>query len=173
MNQSKKMSALFRLAVYIGTPLTMAAAAVVAATGLSLFFGFEKHWIKEIHEWLGITFLLATVLHVYRNFPSFRRHLTSKPYLIALALVVALSVYLALPEGKKMRGGPGRSSNDLIAAGTVTHLAPLLNSSEEALIGKLRAAGLTVNSAEDSPKKIAKQSKRSVGSVIKVLLASN
>ena len=54
------------------TPLTAATAIVVCVTGVMMFFHLYKGEVQAMHEWLGMGFVVAAVLHLLRH----RRPLT-------------------------------------------------------------------------------------------------
>ena len=51
------------------TPLTAATAIVVCVTGVMMFFHLYKGEVQAMHEWLGMGFVVAAVLHLLRHRP--------------------------------------------------------------------------------------------------------
>ena len=91
------------------SPLTAFSFIAVAGTGTLMLLGVHLPAIKGIHEWIGLLFLLAGVLHVVLNWRTLLGHLSSPTALAALALVVALGLALSFVggSGPGHRFGPG------------------------------------------------------------------
>ena len=51
------------------TPLSLVTGLAVSITGLMLLFGVRGQ-IGELHEWIGVAFVVAIVLHIVRNWKA-------------------------------------------------------------------------------------------------------
>lgn len=74
------------------TPITMGAFALMAVTGVMMFFHFRPGFTTAAHEWLSWAFLAGVVGHVTANFLGFRRHLGSARTRMIVGGFVALLV---------------------------------------------------------------------------------
>ena len=148
----------------LATPLTIGSFALMATTGVLMFFHVQLGIIKDAHEWLSWLFLAAVALHIYVNFAVFKRYFTQKPALAIIAVcLVALVVAMTFPqEGGKggKRGGPQQINRVLLEA-PLTSVAALTGKTTEALQTQLQAQGLTVDVNSQNLKQIADDNQRS------------
>ncbi|MBX7259369.1 MAG: DUF4405 domain-containing protein [Candidatus Hydrogenedentes bacterium] len=102
------------------SPLTAFSFVAVGATGTLLLFGVHLPAIKGIHEWLGLLFVIAGLVHVILNWRTLLSYLTAPSALAALAVVVVLGILLsAIPgEGPEHRFGPGMGHREGAVYGT-------------------------------------------------------
>jgi hypothetical protein len=122
------------------THLTASLSLVVGVTGTMMFFHFFKANVQDMHAWLGITFLLAIVLHALRN----RRSLVflfSQPLMRILLCIIGLvaASFLAFAPPKKIN--PGNSAAQALLRAPIDKAAPVLGISTEDAIARLGAAG--------------------------------
>lgn len=135
------------------TPLVVVLSVVVGITGVMMFFHFLKGEVEAMHEWLGMAFVAAAILHAVRH----RRPLTgllAESRLRGLALVtflvVAAFVVLAPPKG----GNPFRDTTRVVLQAPLSKVAPLygLDAGEA-----VRRLGVTGADQESSLEQIAAQ----------------
>ncbi len=51
---------------------------VIGISGLMMFFHFFDNYVKELHEILGVGFVLAVLLHIIANFSSMKKYFSKK-----------------------------------------------------------------------------------------------
>lgn len=90
------------------TPLLIACFALMAATGVMLFFHWHSPLQKDVHTWLGWGLVAAVMLHVTSNLAAFKRHFTAYRRALAL-LLVAVVVFAATAFVRPADGGKGGS----------------------------------------------------------------
>ena len=81
---------------------------VVAVTGVLMFLHVKSGTIVNLHQWLGIAFAAAAVIHLCVNWRAFSGYLGHRSFwvcLVAVALVCA--VVLSLPGGRGQGRGRG------------------------------------------------------------------
>jgi hypothetical protein len=49
------------------TPLSLVLFLATGITGVMLFLGIRNHQLGEVHEWVGIGFVVVAILHFFRN----------------------------------------------------------------------------------------------------------
>jgi len=89
---------------------------VISVTGLMMLFHIKGHAISYLHQWMGIIFVIAGVLHLacnWKGFLTFFKNKTQSAF--AIILVIALMVLFGLSgsysgEWSKGYGGRGWSS---------------------------------------------------------------
>ena len=67
------------------TPVAGAVFVVSATTGVLLFFHLGERLIKDLHEWVGVAFVAAAILHVLRNRHALAAHARRPTLWVALA----------------------------------------------------------------------------------------
>lgn len=72
------------------TPITMGAFALMAVTGVMMFFDLRPGLTAPAHEWLSWAFLAGVLGHVTANVLSFKRHLGSSRTRLIIAGFAAL-----------------------------------------------------------------------------------
>lgn len=85
------------------TSLTTLIFLVVGTSGVMLFFHLGESYVKELHEILGLAFVVAAFLHVYTNWTLMKKYFTNKIFLGLSVLVVAISA-IFVSQGAS-RGG--------------------------------------------------------------------
>ena len=49
------------------TPLSLVTFLAAAVTGVMMFFDVHSRQLSEVHEWIGVIFVIALLLHLARN----------------------------------------------------------------------------------------------------------
>lgn len=69
---------------------------VISATGILMLCHFKGHAISNLHEWMGVIFVVAGVLHLVLNWKEFLSCFKNKQSVFAIVLVVALMLLLLI-----------------------------------------------------------------------------
>jgi hypothetical protein len=138
------------------TLLTASLFMVIGVSGVMMFFRLQRELVKPMHEWLGLLFVLAVVLHAVRNQRQFLALFAQMRMRILLVVVAAVAAtFLALTPASKPN--PSRAATQALLKTKLHDLAPVLGVSVEALLVRLNGAGATGASAEMSLEAIASQ----------------
>jgi hypothetical protein len=138
------------------TPLSLVTGLAVATTGLLLLFGIRGE-MSELHEWIGVAFVAALVMHLVRNWKALGflfKSAASTTIAVVGGLALAVLIVLHLPmfagggEGGH-RGGPWMVANR-VADAPIAASAPALGLTADEAVAKLRAAGVEVDGPKDS-----------------------
>lgn len=79
------------------SPFTAVTFIAVSVSGIFLLFNLKSDGIHQIHEWGGILFLLAGLLHMAMNWRSLLSYFSKKKAVLgAAAGVVCIAVLIAL-----------------------------------------------------------------------------
>ena len=138
------------------TPLTAATAIVVCVTGVMMFFNLYKGEVKAMHEWLGMGFVVAAVLHLLRH----RRPLTlmmkhSRTHIL-LVLTLLISLAFLYPSSGVQKVNPMRSTIEAVLRAPIKDLAPVVGVTTEELTARLADAGIAQPAPTDSIQSLAK-----------------
>lgn len=124
------------------TPTTAVLSVVVAVTGVILFFHLAKEPAETIHEWLGMAFAMAAILHVVRHRGSFAQLLRQRHMLALMAATaVGVAAFVALVPPKP----PGNPMVRVALAAQhapIAQLAPAVGTSTERVLARLEQAGI-------------------------------
>ena len=60
------------------TPLIIGCSLVVASSGVMMFYHLGEDLVKTMHEWMGLLFVGAIVLHLLNHWAPFSRYFKSK-----------------------------------------------------------------------------------------------
>jgi hypothetical protein len=130
------------------TPLTIGAFFLMSATGVLMFFGWDRGLTTAAHQWFSWLFLAAAGAHIAVNVRPFKNHLKSSrgQASAAVSVVVLAASFFSwgFTTGPQLRGTIERALVDapLSALASVTHTDP------DAVIGRLKAHGIVADSGQ-------------------------
>lgn len=129
------------------TPITMGAFALLAVTGVLMFFHLDSGLNETAHQWLSWVLIGGVALHAAVNWPGLRRHLAGwrgRAALGLFAVVLAASFVPLGGSGEPPFVPPLRA----LADAPLPVLAQVAKATPEQLRQRLRSAGL--NPARDA-----------------------
>lgn len=136
------------------TPLSLVTGLAVSITGLMLLFGIRGE-MGEIHEWIGVAFVLAILMHIVRNWKPLGFMFKSKgsaAVAVIGGLALAALIVTHIPTGGSEGGhggGPWMVVNR-VADAPISVSAPALGMTADQAVIKLKAAGVPVDGPTDS-----------------------
>jgi Domain of unknown function (DUF4405) len=155
------------------TPLTLGSFALMAATGLLMFFHLDTGVQKVAHEWLGWGLVAAVALHAVANGKAFLRHLQApgRPRVILAVCTAALagSFFVSLPGGEG--ASPPVLAMRAVAQALLSTLAPLTGKPVAQLRRELAAAGVPVASDDASIDSAVNGNRERLGRAMRVAFA--
>lgn len=156
------------------TPLVIGTFALMAATGLLMFFHLERALQKEIHEWLGWGVVAAAVLHVTANWAGFQRHLAAVPgrALAGVAVAALIASFLVGPSSAEGGASPPVLAMRAVAGAPLKQVAPLTGQSVETLQAKLAAAGVALDGPDDTVAHAVGDDRERLGLAMRTLFAT-
>lgn len=127
---------------------------IVAVTGVMMFFHLAQDKVSALHEWLGLAFVVAMVLHIMKN---------SKPFInsantprtrlfIGLFLIVSAS-FVFYPKGEE--DNPFRKTTTLLMNASIADAAPVFGLSGEEMVNRLAKASQQTVTTTDSIQSIS------------------
>lgn len=153
------------------TPLIAGLFLVSLISGIALFFHVGNALFHGMHEWISMVLIVPFLLHVLKNWPAMKRYFTRAPFTIAMVLSLSAALAFAIPSGKSSSGGPPQAAfAHAMLANSPAKLAPLLGTTPEILINRLKAAGFAAVSSDQSLVDIASRSGRDDFELLTVLL---
>lgn len=135
------------------TPLCLAAFGAIGVSGAMMFFGLRNHQLGELHEWLGITFLVIAALHICRNWRALLAMLAKAQSKVIVGILGTIAILLIGSTffGGGEGGGPDHGPGDMQAVEMrlsytpLAQLAPAFGLSSSQVVARLRKGGIIVN----------------------------
>jgi hypothetical protein len=145
------------------TPLSFVAFLAAGVTGVMLFLGVGSRELGDLHEWLGLIFVAAMILHFVRNWRGMLAMLSAvraKAIVTGLGTVAAvlIAVYGFGVSGGGHGGGHGGGPHRVmtrLASAPIAKLAPALGMTSDQAIARLKSGGVAVEGPEQSLADIA------------------
>lgn len=145
------------------TPLSFITFLAVAITGLMLFFGVRGGPLGDVHEWVGVAFILSLGLHLGRNWRGVLAMLSlprSKAIVGGLGAVLAVLILAVTPFGSNIHGhgphGPWQVANR-VAQAPIAKMAPAFGLTSAQAMARLKQGGIDVNDPQKSLAEIAEE----------------
>ena len=133
------------------TPIVIGSFALMAVTGILMFFHLERGLNKNAHEWVGLILVAGVVAHAFANGSAFKGHVLRSR--VAQGIIVALLLVLAGSFIKWPSNEP-KSAQALLMQSVVRvplrALAPLTGKSPEHMLAGLQAAQVPLRSVDDN-----------------------
>lgn len=154
----------------VATSYTTLVFLVVGISGVMMFFKFNDMLVKELHEILGLVFVVAALLHVFVNWKSMKTYFSKKTFIVASIITLAVSsvfIYQSSDKGDN----PKMVMIQKVLDAPLADSFKLLNGNYDKAIGKLKAQNITI-SDQKSIKAIAQENKTSPFRVISIITSN-
>jgi len=155
------------------TPLTIGSFGLMAVTGILMFFHLDSGLNKTAHEWLGWVMVAGVAAHAAANWLGFKRYFlgskVGRGILLASTVVIAGSFVPVSGGGEGGGMSPPALAIQALTQAPLAQLAPLTGQSVEQLQAALGAAGITVDSADQSIASAVGKDRERTGKAIRVM----
>ncbi|BAP55923.1 hypothetical protein THII_1626 [Thioploca ingrica] len=152
----------------LATPLAMALFMVIAVSGTMMFFHVGEGLVRELHEWLGIAFVAAATLHVYRNWLSFKKYFQQRLLGAVLALTVVITLAFVAPAGLLGQRDGIRLIVEAVTTAPLQQIAPVLGTSYEDMRARFAEQGIVIDNPSISLREVAHHSKRELPEILTI-----
>jgi hypothetical protein len=98
------------------SPVTVFSFLVLATTGLLMLFHLRLPGVKGVHEWMGVVFAAAGLLHILLNCRPLLACLRRGSAAVALGVALALCVAALVVPGDHGRPGSDRHPDRYLAS---------------------------------------------------------
>jgi hypothetical protein len=133
------------------TPLITGLFLVSLISGVALFFHWQSGAFHSMHVWLSMVLLIPFVLHVWKNWNSLMGYFKRKTMWVPLVASLVIAVPFAASGLTGAPGGnPAFRAIPLMTQTRLSDLAPVLKTTPDALVNKLKQAGHNVASADQT-----------------------
>jgi len=131
------------------TPVTGALALVIGISGGMLFFHLGEGVVKTAHEWLGMLFVMAMLIHMLSNWNAITQYFRQGIARVALLSVLLVTGAFLGTGAVGLPGGPNLIYQALGDA-PIASLAVLFKVDEAGLIKELGSRGIPVTTTAQS-----------------------
>lgn len=159
------------------TPLSLVSFLAVAVTGILMLLGVHSRTLSDVHEWLGVIFIAALVLHLVRNWRGVLAMLAiprNKLIIGVTGAVAAFLIFASLPFGAGGHGhgfhGP-RQVVYRVAAAPIGTMAPALGLTSDQAISRLTRGGVRVKGPHQSLMQLAEEQNQEVPRLLNLVLS--
>ena len=142
------------------TALTATLGIVTCVTGAMLFFHAYRAQVTALHEWFGMGFVIATILHLIRHWKPFTHLMKQRRMHVLTGVVLLATAWFVVVAGTAKRENPMRAMGQTVSVMTrapISALAPVFAMSADEAIARLTDAGLTGVDASQSVDDVAKK----------------
>ncbi len=160
------------------TPLSLVTFLATTVTGVLLFFEVRSGLLSEVHEWVGMLFVAAMLLHLARNWRGLVAMLSAprnKAIVGGLGAIATLLILASVPFGAGgVHGGQEFHGSQQIVQGLtdvpIAKLAPVLGMTDEEAMLRLRRGGVAVEGPEQSLAEIADKQHKELPSLLGLMM---
>lgn len=140
-----------RLLRHYATAFATALFAVIAVSGVMMFFHLQDGFVKSAHEWLGLVFVVAAAFHVVRNWGPFVTLMKKTRTLAIVAVTLAIAgIFIASAGNAGGGGNPMIRIAHAVERAPLSAVAPVLGQPADQMIARLQSAGFDVSGPDDS-----------------------
>ena len=137
------------------TATTTVLFAVAAVTGALMFFHVGGHTLTGLHEWLGMLFVAASLLHVTRNWRGFVKVATTgRIWVLSGVAAIVAAGFLGAPQSQE-GANPVTALIRATEAAPMSAVAPVLDMPVEEMTARLEMAGVRAAGPEQSLTQVA------------------
>jgi hypothetical protein len=143
-----------------------------------MWLGIRSHALGEIHEKIGIAFVVVVVLHVLRNAKAFTFMIGQTRSLIVIGVLGAVAALLI--GGAMMQRGGGRGGHggppqyavaERLSHAPIAQVAPALGMQTNQVIARLRNGGIVVAGPGQNLSEIAGKQNIEVNRLYRLILS--
>jgi len=156
------------------TPVTIGAFALIALTGVMLFFKVQYGLVKPVHEWLSWLLVIGAVFHLIVNWQATVRYFSrpvGRVILIVFLVLIGLTL-LPIGSGHKRHGrpeGPSSVITEALSQSTLAAAAQVVRQKPEEARQRLEAKGMQIERIEQTLGEIAAKNQQTTAAVLEVL----
>jgi len=144
---------------------------VIAITGVMLFFHLFESNVKELHEVMGVVFVVAALAHIAANWRAMRNYFSKKIFILIGTIVAIVVVgFIAPTLAPKTKGeNPKKVLIDSMLHAPIEHSFAILAGDSDVAKAKLQTQGIELKG--DSIDAIAKANQTSPFKIVTMLLS--
>jgi hypothetical protein len=123
---------------------------VVGITGVIFKFILKNHPLEEIHGWLGLTMVVAAIIHIFHNWKSLRVYLR-EPRVLALMIPIVFAIgFFALSPGEPKSELHPREVIHKLSMASAVDVAKVFGQDVKSVVSHMRSEGLQVSTETET-----------------------
>ncbi|MBR0663927.1 hypothetical protein GXW71_06105 [Roseomonas hellenica] len=130
------------------TSLTIGAFLLMSATGVLMFFGYDRGLTAVVHQWFSWFFLMGAGGHIAANIRPFKNHLRSRWGQVSVAVFMVVLAASLFSWGRITGPQLERPIKQALVDAPLSALAGVIRADPDALLLRLRARGITATSQQ-------------------------
>ncbi len=157
----------------MATPLTIVSSIAVLISGVMMFFHIGDQYVKALHEWIGMAFVLFTVWHLLINWKPFKKHLKSKLLWVFFLFTIVASSAFVYNAGQPRQRFDMRKMMGKIESAPLSTVAPVFNLSKDRVIASLAEHDIKIDNLNSSVLDIAKSTGKKPPEIVNILFSGS
>ncbi len=150
------------------TTLTIGSFVVASISGGLMFFEIAPGSVRATHEWMGVLFLIAGLLHGISHYKGIIRYFKSG-YVFAIAGMICVGGFLYTSSINDIYSTG--ATFDMVIESRIDDLAPVFQQDPNQFRRTIQSLGFTVDRTDISLNEIAKSNNVEIYDVIEPLMA--
>ncbi len=123
----------------IATSFTTTVFVIIGLSGVMLYFKWFNSYVKELHEILGLAFVVIVALHVFVNWNAMKSYFSKKMFYISCLVVLAISSFFVIKVATSSEVSPKGLALKSIAGGTLKDALKVMKIDYESAKSNLNA----------------------------------
>lgn len=146
--------------------------AVVAISGVLMFFKIRLLSMEAMHIWLGLAFVVIALLHLLKNWSAFSNYFkkqSTTASILAIVVVCSLFIATALLDNKEKGVNPKQKIFSTVMVAPLSSIALFFNLDAEAIVKNLHQQSQILATPKQSVSEIAKASGKSNDEILQII----
>ena len=150
----------------LATSLTALAFLVIAVSGMMMYFHLFNKLVEDLHEIIGLFFIVVVLFHVFYNFKSMKAHFKTKAFWFSAILLTSVSLLFIL--NTKEGNNPKQAIVMAVLNAPLETSLQVLDKELKSVRDRLKSEGIIIMK-NDSIESLAKQYKVSPFHIVKII----
>lgn len=132
----------------IATSVTTIMFFIISITGVMMFFHIFDQYTKQLHEILGLAFVLFALFHIYVNWKGMRNYFKKKIFITATLLIAFISIgFITLSSDNKSKNNPKNIVINSVINAPLNDAISILGKDVKLVTQKLTQSGLDIKNS--------------------------
>lgn len=151
----------------IATSITTFTFIIISITGIMMFFHVLDQYTKQMHEILGLLFVLVAVFHIFFNWKAMKNYFKKKTFMFAAVLTLFISSIFIFNSSDKGEH-PGHFIINSVVNAPLHQAVSILGKNMEQVNKKLEESGLIIANLS-SIKEISEKNNKNTFQIIELI----
>ncbi|WP_024953741.1 DUF4405 domain-containing protein [Sulfurospirillum arcachonense] len=152
----------------LATSITTFTFLIISITGVMMFFHVLDQYTKEMHEILGLAFVLFALFHIFFNWKSMKNYFKKKSFLLSAILTLVITVGFISNVGNKGGEHPSKMVISAVFNAPLNDAITILGKDVQLVNQKLEKSGILLEDA-NSILEISKKNHTSPYKIVQII----